>query len=101
MKAKVINRYTIEVTTDDGEVRVLTNKKAQAKAKKRKEFVINAVLMIIGIAMMFFFIYAWLCGPYDYWTKEGNTMVQYHVDWDGNKEVIDSYELDPYYHSYN
>jgi hypothetical protein len=97
MNAKHIDKYTIKVTLDNGEVRILRNKKAQQRAKKRKEFAINAVLMIVGIAMMLFFIYAWLCGPYDYWTKEGNVMVQYHVDWNGNETVIDSYELDPYY----
>lgn len=97
MKAKVINRYTIQVTTDDGEVRVLTNKNAQRRAKKRREFIGNVIVVLIATAVIGFFIYAWLCGPYDYWTKEGNTMVQYHVDWEGNETVIDSYELDPYY----
>ena len=93
MNAKHIDKYTIKVTLDNGEVRILRNKKAQQRAKKRKEFAINAVLMIAGIAMMLFFIYAWLCGPYDYWTQEGDTMVKYHVDWNGDKEVVDSYEL--------
>lgn len=97
MKAKVINKYTIQVTMDDGEVRVLTNKKAMVKAKKRREFIGNVIVVLIATAVISFFLYAWLCGPYDYWTKEGNVMVQYHVDWEGNETVIDSYELDPYY----
>jgi len=97
MNAKHIDKYTIKVTLDNGEVRILRNKKAQKRAKKIREFIGNVIAVLIATTMIGFFIYAWLCGPYDYWTKEGNVMVQYHVDWEGNETVIDSYELDPYY----
>lgn len=61
--------------------------------RKLKKLVSDVLCGLILAGVIAFFIYAWLFGPYDYWAKEGSTMVKYHVDWQGNEEVIDSYEL--------
>lgn len=70
----------------------LTNKNKRKEIIKRiTETVLISILMaglIMGILYITFF------GSYDYWTKQDNYMIKYHVDWDGEETMVNSYYIE-------
>ena len=89
MKVTRINRAKTRLEIDGKKI-YLTDKSINKKIIS----MIGTFISVLAItAMMLFIIYAYFFGPHDYWSREGDTMVLHHIDWNGNESVIDSYKL--------
>jgi hypothetical protein len=91
IKIKRISNYRTMVSIGSNTIYLTDKNKRKEVIKRIIETILISILItgfIMGILYMVF------CGPYDYWTKEDGYMIKYHVDWDGEEEIVDSYYIE-------
>lgn len=90
IKIKKLNNYKTMVSIGHKTIYLTDKNKRKEVIKRITETVFISILMagIMGILYIAFF------GPYDYWTKKDGYMIKYHVDWDGEETMVDSYYIE-------
>lgn len=91
IKIKRISNYKTMVNIGDKTIYLTNTDKREKVIKRIMETILISILMV---AFVLSILYIAFFGPYDYWTKQDNYMVKYHVDWDGSEEVIDQYYIE-------
>lgn len=91
IKIKRLSNYRTMVSIGDKTIYLTDRNKRKEVIKRIIETILISILMV---SIVFSIIYMTFFGPYDYWTKEDNYMIKYHVDWDGSEEIVDQYYIE-------
>ena len=91
IKIKRISNYRTMVNIGDKTIYLTDRNKRKEIIKRIIETILTLILMV---SIVMGILYMTFCGPYDYWTKEDNYMVKYHVDWNGEETMVDSYYIE-------
>lgn len=88
IKIKKLNKYKTMVSIGSNTI-YLTDKNKRKEVIKR--IIKNILISILMAGIIMGILYIAFFGPYDYWTKKDGYMIKYHVDWDGEETMVDSY----------
>lgn len=91
IKFKRLNDYRTMVSIGDKTIYLTDTNKRKEMIKRIVEAILSSILIVTIIMGILYMVF---CGPYDYWTKEDGYMIKYHVDWDGEEEIVDSYYIE-------
>lgn len=91
IKIVKLSNYKTMVSIGDKTIYLTDRDKRKEVIKRIIESILISILMV---SIVFSIIYMTFFGPYDYWTKEDNYMIKYHVDWDGEETIVDQYYIE-------
>lgn len=91
IKIKRLSNYKTMVSIGHKTIYLTDRNKRKEVIKRIIETILTLILMV---SIVMGILYMTFCGPYDYWTKEDNYMIKYHVDWDGEETIVDQYYIE-------